>query len=124
LHPPRHPPLSPAAAAAGLLTSDSDDGDRGGDGDGDAYYGEVQSLQEALDSKFDSFYASRGRLSWERCEEAYVRESEGVEFGAGDGVLLPLSSGGNDGEGRQQSVGQDTGTGEEGFMWHEVAVEL
>ena len=59
--------------------------------------GGVQTLKEALDPRFDAFYKSQGRVVWERCEEAYVREREGVEF-----------EGGEDG----------------GYMWHEVAVEL
>ena len=54
-------------------------------------------MKEALDPRFDGFYAAQGRVVWERCEEAYVREREGVEF-----------EGGEDG----------------GYMWHEVAVEL
>ena len=52
-------------------------------------------MKEALDPRFDAFYKSQGRVVWERCEEAYVREREGVEFEGGE---------------------------EGGYMWHEVAV--
>jgi hypothetical protein len=87
----------------------------GGDGDGDGevvhYFGDVQTMGEALDPKFDGYYRGKGRVVWERCEEAYVRESEGVEF-VDRGVGL------GDGEGKGKGVG------DEGYMWHEVATEL
>lgn len=56
-------------------------------------------------------------MVWERCEEAYVRESEGVEFVGGGGVGGGLRD--NNGMGE----GSDDG-GQQGYMWHEVAVDL
>ena len=66
-------------------------------------------MKEALDPRFDGFYAAQGRVVWERCEEAYVRESEGVEF-EGGGMGL--------GEGKGEGGGGD---GDGGYMWLEVA---
>jgi N-acetylglucosamine-6-sulfatase len=82
-----------------------------GEGDGEVhYFGDIQTLGEALDPKFDAYYASKGRVRWERCEEAYVRESEGVEY-KGPGMGLGQMDGG----------GEEAG---QGYMWHEVATEL
>lgn len=103
-----HPPLAAGRSGDGGSYEDLEDEDE----DEDGYHGEVQSLKEALDPKFDGFYAKAGRVRWERCEEAYVRESEGVEFGGGEGWGVGVS----DGEGQSM--------GEEGFMWYEVATEL
>jgi hypothetical protein len=81
-----------------------------GEGEGVVhYFGDIQTLGEALDPKFDGYYKGKGRVVWERCEEAYVRESEGVEFvDRGDGLGL----------------GEGEGDAERGYMWHEVATEL
>jgi hypothetical protein len=80
-----------------------------GEGDGVVhYFGDIQTLGEALDPKFDGYYKGKGRVVWERCEEAYVRESEGVEFVNRDVGALS----------------EENGVGDEGYMWHEVATEL
>jgi hypothetical protein len=75
-----------------------------GEGEGAVhYFGDIQTLGEALDPKFDGYYEGKGRVVWERCEEAYVRESEGVEYKGFD-------------------IGLEEAEGE--YMWHEVATEL
>jgi hypothetical protein len=50
--------------------------------------GDVRSLRDALDPRFDNFYHKRPKVQYERCERGYIPESEGamwngsVSFGA------------------------------------------
>lgn len=39
----------------------------------------MHSLEDALRSEFDAFYAAQRKLYWTQCEQAYVAESEGPE---------------------------------------------
>lgn len=41
--------------------------------------GDVHSLEDALKSEFDAFYAAQRKLYWTQCEQAYVAESEGPD---------------------------------------------
>lgn len=40
--------------------------------------GDVRSLRDALEPRFDGFYASRPRVQYEKCERGYIAESEGT----------------------------------------------
>lgn len=112
LHPPRVGGSGGGGGGGGGSYDDQEDQD---EDEGDSH-GEVQSLKEALDPRFDGFYAKAGRVRWERCEEAYVRDSEGVEFGEGEGK--------GEGWGVGVGEGESENMGEDGFMWYEVATEL
>lgn len=39
--------------------------------------GDVNSLNEALDSKFDELYNKQPKVSYSKCELGYIKESEG-----------------------------------------------
>lgn len=41
--------------------------------------GDVGSLDDALESSFDSFYAEQAKVSFSKCELGYIRESEGPQ---------------------------------------------
>lgn len=57
--------------------------------------GDVLSLKDALDERFDGFYEEEQvRVRFQRCEDGYIVESEGpmferegVVFGSGKGLL-------------------------------------
>lgn len=38
--------------------------------------GEVQTLTDALDSKFDHFYKDQPKVQWEQCDRAYFIQNE------------------------------------------------
>lgn len=40
---------------------------------------DVTNLRQALDQRFDEFYAKQEKLYWTQCEEAYIAESEGPD---------------------------------------------
>jgi len=39
--------------------------------------GDVRSLQDALDTRYDDFYAEQERVYFTQCEKGYIEESEG-----------------------------------------------
>jgi N-acetylglucosamine-6-sulfatase len=43
--------------------------------------GDVRSLDDALDEKFDDFYREQRKVSFERCEAGYIVEAEGPQVG-------------------------------------------
>lgn len=42
--------------------------------------GNVQSLPDALASRFDTFYTTQQRVRFNRCEAGYIIDSEGPQF--------------------------------------------
>jgi len=38
---------------------------------------DVTNLRQALNQRFDDFYASQEKLYWTQCQQAYIAESEG-----------------------------------------------
>ncbi len=42
--------------------------------------GNVQTLQDALSPRFDSFYAQQTRVQYDHCELGYIPEAEGPQF--------------------------------------------
>lgn len=43
--------------------------------------GDVINLDDALDSKFDSFYQTQAKVAFTRCEPGYIISSEGPQTG-------------------------------------------
>lgn len=41
--------------------------------------GDVQSLQDALNKKFDDFYSQQVKVSYDRCESGYIVDAEGPQ---------------------------------------------
>lgn len=39
----------------------------------------MQNLQDALNPLYDAFYTSQARVSFDRCERAYIPELEGPQ---------------------------------------------
>lgn len=43
--------------------------------------GNVESLQDALNEKFDNFYEKQVKVSFDHCEEGYIIAAEGPQTG-------------------------------------------
>lgn len=39
--------------------------------------GNIRTLREALEPRYDEFYAAQEKVYWTQCEQAYISESEG-----------------------------------------------
>lgn len=49
--------------------------------------GDVRSLRDAMNAKYDDFYGRQPKVAFSKCEEGYIIESEGPQVGlAYDGV--------------------------------------
>jgi hypothetical protein len=46
--------------------------------------GPVRNLHDALDEKYDAFYAGMQRVEFSRCEKGYILESEGGVWDGGE----------------------------------------
>jgi arylsulfatase len=43
--------------------------------------GDVHSLDDALQARFDDFYESQAQVSFDRCEAGYIIDAEGPQVG-------------------------------------------
>lgn len=43
--------------------------------------GDVHSLQDALDPRFDAFYREQVKVEFDRCENGYIIDAEGPQVG-------------------------------------------